>query len=78
MYLSKYRFGEYAEDIRRAKDALFFDVNDENSTQRLSEYEMLINKYEGDSIAQRALYEKAKLLLEMNQYDAVLESYNFV
>ncbi len=72
-YLSKFRFGEYAEDIKRAKDALFFDVNDENSSQRLSEYEMLMHKYEGDSIAKRALYEKAKLLLEMHEYDAVLQ-----
>jgi len=72
-YLGRYKFGQYVDEVKRRKDALFFDVSDENSTQKLEDYNLLINKYQGDSIAQRAIYEKAKLLYEMSRYQEVLD-----
>jgi tetratricopeptide (TPR) repeat protein len=59
--------------VKRKKDALFFDVSDENSTKKLEDFDILMDKYQGDSIAKRALYEKAKLLLQMKRYQDVLE-----
>ncbi len=72
-YLDAYKYGMYADEIKKEKDALFFDVNDENSSARLERYDLLMNKYAGDSIAERALYEKAKLLLAEQRYREVLE-----
>jgi len=71
-YVEEFKYGEYLEEIKRRKDALFFDVNDENATQKLEHYDLLINKYAGDTIASRALYEKAKLLYELKKYQDVL------
>lgn len=72
-YIQRYKFGEYLEEVKRRKDALFFDVTDENASQRLEHYDILIDKYREDTIASRALYEKAKLLLELKDYQKVLD-----
>ncbi|MEA1918214.1 MAG: flagellar protein [Campylobacterota bacterium] len=72
-YLERYKYGEYVEEIKRRKDALFFDVSDDNTTQKLEHFSLLMNKYAGDTIAQRALYEKAKLLYEVHKYQEVLD-----
>jgi tetratricopeptide (TPR) repeat protein len=72
-YIENYKYGEYLEEVKRRKDALFFDVSDENSTQKLEHFNLLINKYSGDTIASRALYEKAKLLLKLKHYQKVLD-----
>jgi len=72
-YVEQFKYGEYIEEIKRRKDALFFEVNDENSTQKLEHFDLLINKYAGDTIASRALYEKAKLLYELKKYQDVLD-----
>ncbi len=72
-YLEQFKYGEFVQEVKRKKDALFFDVNDENSTQKLKHFDLLINKYAGDTIASRALYEKAKLLYELKKYQDVLD-----
>ena len=72
-YLTQYKFGQYIDEVKRKKDALFFDVSDENSTKKLEDFDILMDKYQGDSIAKRALYEKAKLLLQMKRYQDILD-----
>ncbi len=71
-YLQVYRDGTYEEDVQEAKDSLFFESEDENLTSKLSKYNELIQKYGDDSIGERAVYEKAKLLLEDKRYGDVL------
>ncbi len=71
-YIKEYPDGDFINDIQVAKDSLFFDVVDSNDTQRLAEYDKLIEEYAGDEIANRALYEKAKLLLKEKKYEDVL------
>ncbi|MBN2895484.1 MAG: hypothetical protein JXK05_06285 [Campylobacterales bacterium] len=71
-YLEKFRFGEYVDEIKRQRDGLFFDVTEMNASDRLREYDGLIAKYQGDSIGDRAYYEKAKLLSELSRYDEIL------
>lgn len=72
-YIEKYKFGTYIEEIQKQKDALFFDVNDDNASERLQRFDELMSTYAGDSIAQRAIYEKAKLLNEVGAYQKVLD-----
>ncbi len=72
-YLKKFPEGDYGDVVQTAKDGLFFDDSDANATQKLAEYDTLIEEYADDDIAKRALYEKAKLLLKEKKYEAVLD-----
>jgi hypothetical protein len=71
-YLEAYDDGEFNAEIRVAKDSLFFTNIDENATTKLQNYEKLISKYQDDTIGSKAIYEKAKLLLELKMYNDVL------
>lgn len=71
-YLEQYKYGTYEDVIEMAKDELFFDTNDGNFSVKLKEYNDLIQEYSGDSIGNRAIYEKSKLLLDNKMYADVL------
>jgi tetratricopeptide (TPR) repeat protein len=73
VYLEKFNEGEFSQVVQVAKDALFFDVNDENASVKLSTYDKLINEYGGDSIGNKALYEKAKLLIASGAFSKALD-----
>ncbi len=72
-YLKDYEEGEWANDVQVAKDSLFFDSNEQNTTVLLQQYDSLIDEYRGDTIGERATYEKAKLLLTSKRYIDVLD-----
>ncbi len=71
-YLQTYKYGTYEEDVQAAKDSLFFESEDENLTTRLKKYNELIDIYGDDTIGERAVYEKAKLLLHNKMYGDIL------
>jgi hypothetical protein len=71
-YIKAFPDGDYINKVELAKDALFFDTSDANSTAKLAEYDKLIETYSNDSIGQRAIYEKAKLLLDKKMYFELL------
>ena len=71
-YLKQFPDGDFISEVQVAKDALFFDTPDVNQTARLAEYDKLIEEYSHDTIGNRAIYEKAKLLLEMKKYSEIL------
>ena len=71
-YLKKFPDGDYVDAVQTAKDALFFEVSDLNATAKLAEFDKLIQAYPNDTIGERALYEKAKLLLKERKYSEVL------
>lgn len=75
-YLKMYSDGTFIDEIQIAKDELFFDTSDLNTTAKLAEYNKLILDYVDDSIGDRAIYEKAKLLLENKMFSDVLNSEN--
>jgi tetratricopeptide (TPR) repeat protein len=58
--------------VQAAKDSLFFDVNDENATTKLATYDKLMSEYSKDNIGNRAIYEKAKLLIEQSMFAKAL------
>lgn len=72
-YLDKYKYGEFVEEIRHAKDGLFFDDSDHNTTKEINKYNDLIEKYGDDGVGRKALYKKAQLLLLQKQYKAILD-----
>lgn len=74
-YIEKYKDGTYIDEIQVAKDALFFDVTDIadiNVSAKLTEYNKLIDTYQNDTIGNKAIYEKAKLLLKNGLFSDVL------
>lgn len=73
VYLEKFKDGEFSQEVQVAKDALFFDVNDDNISTKLLTYDKLIEEYKGDSISNKALYEKAKLLIEQKEFRKALD-----
>ncbi|MEN8303040.1 MAG: flagellar protein [Campylobacterota bacterium] len=75
-YLETYEDGTFSDEVQTAKDGLFFDTSDLNTTTKIAEYDKLIEEYQDDSIGERAIYEKAKLLLENEMYSDVLYSKN--
>ena len=72
-YIKAFPDGDYINEVEVAKDKLFFDISDTNSTKRLAEFEKLIQTYPNDTIGNRAIYEKAKLLLEEGMFSKVLD-----
>ena len=75
-YFEVYKDGTFVDEVQTAKDGLFFDTSDLNTTAKIAEYNKLIEEYKDDSIGERAIYEKAKLLLENKMYSDVLYSKN--
>ncbi|SFV65029.1 Paralysed flagella protein PflA [hydrothermal vent metagenome] len=72
-YIKEFPDGEYINPIDIAKDELFFEVLDTNTSHRLAEYDKLMQTYANDTIGNRAIYEKAKLLLSQEMYANVLD-----
>ncbi len=67
--------GIYLQDVKVAKDSLFFDVsdqNDSNVTAKLAMYDTLMQEYPKDRIGDKALYEKAKLLIAQKMFKDAL------
>ncbi|MCF6310290.1 MAG: flagellar protein [Sulfurimonas sp.] len=73
IYLDKFYDGRFEEQVQIAKDSLFFDVSDANFTTKLSNYNKLMDEYSGDSIGDKAIYEKAKLLIENKKFRDAIE-----
>lgn len=72
IYIEKFPDGIYLSDVKFAKDSLFFDINDDNTTNKLDTYNKLIDEYVGDRIGDKALYEKVKLLIAQKMFKEAL------
>ena len=71
-YMKEFKYGTFEDIVKVAKDALFFYVSDDNLTTKLNQYNNLIVEYKDDTIGDKAIYEKAKLLLKNGMYSDVL------
>ncbi|RLA73339.1 MAG: flagellar protein [Epsilonproteobacteria bacterium] len=71
-YIKEFKYGTFQDEIAIAKDELFFETNDANFTTKLNEYNNLIDIYQDDTIGNKAIYEKAKLLKEHKFYRDIL------
>lgn len=75
-YIELFAEGMYIQEVEVAKDSLFFDVNDLNSSAKLQNYDKLIEEYKNDGIGNKAIYEKAKLLIKEKKYIEALDMEN--
>ncbi len=71
-YLKEYKYGNYREEVQAALDELFFELKETNTTKLAKYYDELIKKY-NNKIGDRAVLEKAKLLLSQKRYADVLK-----
>ena len=71
-YIEKYEYGAYENEVMRAKDSLFFETDDENLSVRIAQFDKLIDIYSDDTIGEKAVYEKAKLLLKNEMFEDAL------
>ncbi|MBN2817006.1 MAG: tetratricopeptide repeat protein [Campylobacterales bacterium] len=71
-YIKEFPDGDSIHEVELAKDALFFDALDVNTTARLAEYDKLIEEYPHDTIGNRAIYERAKLWLELDEFSKII------
>ncbi|ACZ11190.1 tetratricopeptide repeat protein [Sulfurospirillum deleyianum] len=72
-YLAAYKnTGDYVQEVTESLDTLFFRLNENNETKLAAYYDTLIEKYANNEIGQRALLEKANLLLKQKAYAKVL------
>jgi len=75
-YLNEYKNGgEFLEEVREHLDELFFKRSENNETILAQYYDTLIEKYT-NVIGEKALVEKAKLLLKQEKYEDVLSLEN--
>ncbi|HFU74488.1 MAG TPA: flagellar protein, partial [Helicobacteraceae bacterium] len=72
-YLNDYKYGMFVDAVQEAKDALFFENADMNVSAKLAEYNTLIQTYPNDSIGDKALYKKARLLCDNGHFQEVLD-----
>ncbi|MDD5157384.1 flagellar protein [Sulfurimonas sp.] len=77
-YLKSYSDGTYTKEVQTIKDSLFFDLDDSNNSTKMSTYDKLMSEYNKDSIGDRAVYEKAKLLNKNRRFDETLALENRV
>ncbi|WP_458700710.1 tetratricopeptide repeat protein [Sulfurospirillum sp. 1307] len=71
-YLKEYKNGDFIDVVQSALDELFFELNETNETKLAKYYDTLIQKYK-NKIGDRAVVEKAKLLLSQKRYKDVLK-----
>lgn len=72
-YLKMYPYGAGAEEVKRAKDGLFFEKTEPKGEAGIKKYNDLIDRYGNGPVGQKALYKKAQLLLKEEKYQAVLD-----
>lgn len=71
-YLSEYKNnGAYVQEVKESLDELFFKLKENNETKLEKYYDKLIEEYNNE-IGQKALLEKANLLLKQKRYEEVL------
>jgi len=71
-YLDEYKLGDYRDEVQTSLDRLFFELNETNETKLEEHYTQLIEKHDNE-IGDRAVEEKAKLLLSQKRYEDVLD-----
>jgi tetratricopeptide (TPR) repeat protein len=72
-YLKLYPYGAGQEEIKHAKDGLFFEKAEPKGAEGIKKYNDLIDRYGNDEVAQKALYKKAQLLQKEGKFQDVLD-----
>ncbi len=72
-YLKTYPNGRYVEFVKERIQKILLDVNETNSSKKLSDIENVMKKYKNDPIYKKALLKKVELLKSENRFENILE-----
>ncbi len=72
-YQKEFPDGNFIEEVERMRDSIFFGTSKSDTKKLLAKYDELIKRYGDDPIGEKALYEKAKLMLEKRMYSDILQ-----
>jgi tetratricopeptide (TPR) repeat protein len=75
-YLTLFPYGEFREEVQRAKDGLFFEKEEPKGAKGEKKYDELIERYGNDSIGRTALYKKAQLFFKEGKFEEILKIEN--
>ena len=71
-YETEFKYGDYIDEVTKAKDGLFFEEEDKNSTALHTRYKELIEKYTGTNISQKALISELELDIKERKFSDAL------
>jgi tetratricopeptide (TPR) repeat protein len=71
-YIKKYPDGRYNEFIKERMDKVLIHIKDKNSSKKIKDIDNILKKYSNEPIYKEALIQKAKLLIQEQKYDEVL------
>ncbi len=75
-YLTLYKYGNYADEVKKSLDGMFFNIDEKNSTKLIQYYDKLINEYKSGEIYEKANILKAKALVKEKKYKKALNLLN--
>jgi len=73
LYLSKFPYGDFADNMHSLKDKIIFQIPDKNTSLMLKRYDEIIQKYKDTNLAKKALKNKIKLLYKLKKYEQILD-----
>lgn len=71
-YETEFKYGDYIDEVTKAKDGLFFEEKDKNATALHARYKELIEKYAGTNISQKALISELELDIKERKFSDAL------
>ncbi len=71
-YETEFKYGDYIDEVTKAKDGLFFEEKDKNATALHTRYKELIEKYAGTNISQKALISELELDIKERKFSDAL------
>ena len=76
LYLKKFPYGDYSDQIADLRDKVLFNIPDNNLTKALINVNKVIKEYAGSTIAIKALIKKAQILYKLKKYGEILQMYD--
>jgi len=76
IYLNKFPYGDFADEIKDIKDKVLFEIPDKNTTLMLERYNQILEKYPNTDLATKALKKKIELLYKLKKYKQLLSLKN--
>lgn len=75
-YIQLFPHGDSINEVKKAKDGLFFENKELNGSDGIKKYDELIERYGNDSIGNQALYKKGQLLFKEGKFEEILKMEN--
>jgi len=72
LYLKKFPYGDFSDEMRKLKDKILFNITDKNITKTLKNLDILIKTYSNSDIYTKAINKKIEILYKLKKYKDVI------